>query len=318
MVMNLNWVEDIILTPLVYPAALLLKAVRRMGMHRLPLCRATLMKVGVFPIKNHFYEPQFDFRFPDPEFSEDRVLPGIDWNEPSQLEMLDRFTYSDELADVSQEPSTRKTEMQYSTKSGFGPGDAEYWYHFIRATKPARIIEIGSGSSTLMAIKAINKNIEEDANDQCEHICIEPFLAPWLEKTGVSVIRKKVEEVELSFFSQLQDNDILFIDSSHVIRPQGDVLFEYLQVLPSLNKGVVVHAHDIFSPKNYPAEWLQEKVRLWNEQYLLEAFLSNNDSWKIVGALNYLRHKHYDRLKSVARFMTPDREPGSFYIRKIS
>jgi hypothetical protein len=316
--MNLNWVEDIILTPLVYPAALLLKAVRRMGMHRLPLCRATLMKVGVFPIKNHFYEPQFDFRFPDPEFSEDRVLPGIDWNEPSQLEMLDRFTYSDELADVSQEPPTRKTEMQYSTKSGFGPGDAEYWYQFIRATKPARIIEIGSGSSTLMAIKAINKNIEEDANDQCEHICIEPFLAPWLEKTGVSVIRKKVEEVELSFFSQLQDNDILFIDSSHVIRPQGDVLFEYLQVLPSLNKGVVVHAHDIFSPKNYPAEWLQEKVRLWNEQYLLEAFLSNNDSWKIVGALNYLRYKHYDRLKSVARFMTPDREPGSFYIRKIS
>lgn len=140
---------------------------------------------------------------------------------------------------------------------------------------------------------------------------------PWLEKVGISVIRKKVEEVELSYFAQLQENDILFIDSSHIIRPQGDVLFEYLELLPSLNKGVIVHIHDIFSPKNHPKQWIQEEVKFWNEQYLLEAFLSHNKDWKIIGALNYLHHNHYNALKSVAPFLTADRESGSFYIQKI-
>jgi hypothetical protein len=112
-------------------------------------------------------------------------------------------------------------------------------------------------------------------------------------------------------------NDILFIDSSHVIRPHGDVLFEYLQVLPSLNKGVVVHIHDIFSPKNYPSRFLKDEVKFWNEQYLLEAFLTHNDSWEVIGSLNYLHHNYYKNLKSVAPFLSPEREPGSFYIRKI-
>jgi hypothetical protein len=140
----------------------------------------------------------------------------------------------------------------------------------------------------------------------------------WLEKTNVSVIRKKVEDVELSFFSTLQENDILFIDSSHIIRPQGDVLFEYLELLPTINKGVIVHIHDIFSPRNYLKSWLEDEVRFWNEQYLLEAFLCHNNSWKIIGALNYLHHNHYEKLKSVAPFLTPDREPGSFYIQKVA
>ena len=122
----------------------------------------------------------------------------------------------------------------------------------------------------------------------------------------------------MEFFSELEENDILFIDSSHIIRPQGDVLFEYLELIPILNKGVIVHVHDIFSPKNYLREWLEDEVRFWNEQYLLEAFLSHNNTWKIIGALNYLHHNHYEKLKSVAPFLTPDREPGSFYIQRIA
>ena len=167
-----------------------------------------------------------------------------------------------------------------------------------------------------MAIEALKKNRDEDPSYNCEHVCIEPYEMPWLETVDVSVVRKKVEEVELEFFSQLQKNDILFIDSSHVIRPQGDVVFEYLELLPSLNIGIVVNIHDKFSPKNYLAEWLQDDVRFWNEQYLLEAFLSHNNSWKIIGALNFLHHKHYDELKIAAPFLSPDREPGSFYLQK--
>ena len=169
-----------------------------------------------------------------------------------------------------------------------------------------------------MAIKAIQKNQEENPDYKCKHVCIEPYEMPWLEKTGVLVLRKKVEDVEISFFSELGEDDILFIDSSHIIRPEGDVLFEYLELLPCLNKGVIVHMHDIFSPRNYLNEWLTSKVLFWNEQYLLEAFLSHNTSWKIISSLNCLHHNYYEKLKEVCPFLTPDREPGSFYIQKIA
>ncbi len=309
-------VADIMLMPLVYPAACLLKNIRKAGVHRLPLCKRALMNVGVFPIRDHYYEPQFDNRNPKPDFSQDRNLQGIDWNIPEQLKMLVSFTFSKELLGI---PKTKQGSLKFYWNNGaFESGDAEYWYQIIRAIKPKRIFEVGSGNSTLMAVKAINKNHEEDLSYKCEHVCIEPYEMPWLEEVGVSVIRKKVEEIELAFFSQLQENDILFIDSSHIIRPQGDVLFEYLELLPSLNKGVIVHVHDIFSPKNYPKEWLNDEVKFWNEQYLLEAFLSNNSSWNIIGALNFLHHNHYEELKMAAPFLSPEREPGSFYIQKVA
>lgn len=309
-------IVDTVLMPFVYPAAWLLKNIRRAGVHRLPLCKTALMNVGVFPIRNHYYEPQFDYRNSKQAFSADRYLPGIDWNISGQLEILERFVYSSELADIPQEK--QKSIQFYFNNGSFKSGDAEYWYQLIRATKPKRIFEIGSGNSTLMAIKAIGRNRKDDANYECEHICIEPYEMPWLEEVGISVVREKVEDLDISFFSKLWENDILFIDSSHIIRPHGDVLFEYLGLLPSLNKGVIVHVHDIFSPKNYLKEWIQDEVRLWNEQYLLEAFLTDNSCWKIVGALNYLHHNHYEKLRSVAPFLSSEREPGSFYIQKTA
>lgn len=95
------------------------------------------------------------------------------------------------------------------------------------------------------------------------------------------------------------------------------MLFEYLELLPRLKTGVVVHIHDIFTPRNYPREWLVEDQRLWNEQYLLEAFLTENSRWEIVGACNWLHAKHFERYKKAAPNVTPQTQPGSFYIRKI-
>ena len=274
------------------------------------------MRIGVFPIRNHYYEPQFDNRKTKQPFSQDRSLPGIDWNIDEQLELLNKFTLSHELADI---PEKKPANLEfYFDNPAFGSGDAEYWYQLIRFIKPARIFEVGSGNSTLMAAKAIQKNTADDPNYRCKHVCIEPYEMPWLEEAGVSVVREKIEDIDKGTFAELDENDILFIDSSHVIRPQGDVLFEYLELIPTLRKGVIVHAHDIFSPKNYPKQWLEDEIRLWNEQYLLEAFLSNNSAWKIIGALNYLRHHEYEKLKSVAPFLKPTREPGSFYMQKIA
>ncbi|MGH8229988.1 MAG: class I SAM-dependent methyltransferase, partial [Steroidobacteraceae bacterium] len=92
---------------------------------------------------------------------------------------------------------------------------------------------------------------------------------------------------------------------------------EYLEILPSLAAGVIVHVHDIFSPRDYPRGWVLGELKLWNEQYLLEAFLAHNRAWKIVGALNFLKHRHYEALARVCPYLSPEREPGSFYIEKI-
>jgi hypothetical protein len=316
MIRNVFPAADLVLVPFVYPAAWLLKQIRRAGVGDLRHCKNALLNVGVFPIRNHYYEPQFDYRQPKPDFSQDRNLPGIDWNISEQLKMLSRFSFAHELADIPDEKP--ETLQFYWNNPMFKAGDAEYWYQLIRTIQPRRIFEVGCGNSTLLAIDAIRRNQQDNPNYACEHICIEPYETPWLEEAGVSVVRRKIEEIELSFFSKLQENDILFIDSSHIIRPQGDVLFEYLELLPSLNPGVIVHIHDIFSPKNYPQSWIEDAVSFWNEQYLLEAFLSDNSSWKIIGSLNYLHHHHYEKLKSVAPFLMPKHEPGSFYIQKVA
>ena len=226
------------------------------------------------------------------------------------------MSFAGELADT---PAEKPDTLSFYLNNGsFGAGNAEYLYQMVRLKKPRRVFEIGSGNSSLLVMAAIRRDQDDDASYSCRHVCIEPYEAAWLDDTTASVIRSKVEDVDAALFSELEMGDILFIDSSHIIRPEGDVLFEYLELLPTLNTGVIVHIHDIFSPRNYPEEWLVEQVKLWNEQYLLEASLTHNDSWAVIGSLNYLHHNHYEDLKSVAPFLKQEREPGSFYIQKRS
>lgn len=299
---------------LVYPSAWLLRKVRMVGVERLPACKSALMRVGVFPIADHYYEPRFDLRNLSRPITQERMLPGIDWNVAEQLALLESLSFADELVDT---PREKPESLRFYLDNGsFGAGDSEFWYQLVRAKKPRRIFEVGSGHSSLVAMDAIRKNQQEDEAYRCKQVCIEPYEVPWLEQTAAQVIRQRVEDVDTGFFSELQENDFLFIDSSHIVRPEGDVLFEYLELLPTLKNGVIVHVHDIFSPRDYPREWLVDQVRFWNEQYLLEAFLTHNADWKVIASLNYLRHHHYDQLKRVAPFLAPDREPGSFYMQK--
>jgi len=305
---------DIIISPFVFASAVTLKFFRRSGASRFPVSKRMFLMVGVFPIRDHYYEPLFNPKHLRRPLSDERMLTGIDWNVDEQLAKLNAFNFQDEFQDVPEKYAS-ETEFHFKNDS-YESGDAEYWYNIIRLKRPKKIIEIGSGHSTKIARLAIKKNGSCDAAYKCKHICIEPYEMPWLEKIGVEVLRKKAEDVDISFFQQLEADDILFIDSSHVIRPQGDVLFELLELIPTLKPGVIVHIHDIFSPRDYLKEWVVDEVRLWNEQYLLEAFLSYNSSWKIIGALNFLKHHHYDLLKEKCPRLTPDREPGSFYIVK--
>ncbi len=138
----------------------------------------------------------------------------------------------------------------------------------------------------------------------------------WLEKLGVNLIRKKVEDIDISFFNKLSERDILFIDSSHIIKPDGDTIYECLHILPSLNKNVFIHIHDIFTPFNYPDKWVIDKISFWNEQYLIEAFLSYNNEFEILSALNFLYWKSPEQLKSYLKSLNvyPAHEPSSLWL----
>lgn len=307
---------DAFMAPFTYIASVWLWAVRRMNIARMRIARTIFRSVGVLPIRDHYYEPLFDTRHLRHSLREDRTLPGIDFNVKEQLDILKKFRFNDELTGFPLE-KTNKLEFYYHNGK-FGCCDAQYLYNMIRLSRPARMVEIGSGYSTLMAINAVKANKAGDDRYNCGHICIEPYEYSWLENLGVTIIRKRVEEVDKGMFLELEANDILFIDSSHVIRPQGDVLFEYLEILPALKPGVIVHIHDVFTPKDYLDEWIFNSIRLWNEQYLLEAFLTFNTQYKITGAMNYLTHNHFSEIADVCPILKtePHKEPCSFWMVK--
>ena len=309
---------DRVLAPFVRLSARLLKRIRRAGIEKFPRCRQALLDIGVFPVRNHYYEPQFDHRNPRRALSDERPLPGVDWNAAGQLALLDELVFADELRELPRAlPPGAPAHALHIDNEWFEAGDAELWYQLIRARKPARIFEIGSGFSTLVAMRALERNRQDDPAYSCQHVCIEPYERAWLDQAAVTLVRRRVEEVDAAFFAQLAAGDILFIDSSHMIRPDGDVLFEYLELLPTLAVGVIVHVHDIFSPRNYPADWVVDQVLFWNEQYLLEAFLTHNDRWQVLAAANWLQHAHPERLRAVAPFLLADSEPGSFYLQRL-
>ncbi|HEV7660405.1 MAG TPA: class I SAM-dependent methyltransferase [Allosphingosinicella sp.] len=261
----------------------------------------------------HYYEPTYTLAHLPARTDVERSLPGIDMNEPGQLKMLARFVFADELSKV---PVQKPSESEFGYENDmYSYGDAEIYYSMVRATRPRRIIEIGSGNSTLIAKRAIEANRAEDAGYSCEQICIEPYEMAWLESVGVQVIRERVETIDPAIFQTLAAGDILFIDSSHVIRPWGDVLREFQEILPGLADGVLVHVHDVFTPRDYPEPWLRADRRLWNEQYLLEAFLAFNVRFEIVCANNWLKHNHWEEFSRACPMIgrNPGSEPGGFW-----
>jgi len=307
---------DVVMTAAAVPAGAILLLYRKIGSRRLPWVTGLLKKIGVFPIRNHYYEPLFDDRHLTDSLNKPRVLPGIDFDVQSQLRLLSLLRYAEEFVTFieEQEPDDFGAIFGPENKS-FKSGDAEFLFQMIRYFKPAKVIEIGSGTSTRIARRALSANAREGGS-ACRHICIEPYEMPWLETFGeIELIRDKVEDCGLVWAEALSEGDLLFIDSSHIIRPQGDVLFEYLHILPQLASGVLVHVHDIFSPRDYLEPWVKQDVRFWNEQYLLEATLGNSSRYKVLAALNQLKHDHFGDLKRVCPYLTREREPGSFYFQ---
>jgi glycosyltransferase involved in cell wall biosynthesis len=284
----------------------------------LPAVRGLLDRAGVTVVANHYHEPTYSseqiFRDPDAP----RALVGIDWNLDGQKQLLAQFDFAEALRSLEGRRCGGRT-FHYS--NGYcGPGDAEALYCMIRHFKPRNIVEVGCGQSTVVAHLAIEDAKAADSRYSCRQICYEPYENPWLEGLGVEVKRELIERSDLALFRSLSPGDIVFIDSSHALRPMGDVEFEFLHILPNLPKGVIVQVHDIFSPRDYPAQWLNVERRFWNEQYLLEAFLSFNDEFEIICSLNQLMHLgpvEFKRAFPILAERGADPYVGSFWFRRV-
>jgi hypothetical protein len=272
-------------------------------------------KLNWLPVRFHYHQPIIKKdMLPSDYESREENLTGVDLLEEEQLALLRSFKYSSELENIPFSDSGNNTP--FFDNINFGPGDAEILYSMIRFFKPQKVIEIGSGYSTRFAHLALQVN-EKETGQKAIHKCIEPFEQPKLSELDVSVIRKRVETIDLDFFKDLKENDILLIDSSHIIRTQGDVVYEYLKLIPSLNRGVIVHCHDIFLPREYPLYFITLLRRFWNEQYLLQALLTNTNRYKPLLSVNFLFHCHRKELEKHCPSMKMKifRDPSSFWLQ---
>ncbi len=262
----------------------------------------------------HFYSPIPDTRaLPDELWQKASDLPGVEMNEAGQLDRLRGFLrFREEYDRFPAAPTAVPHEFHFANPM-FSGTDALALYCMVRDVRPALIVEVGSGFSTRLSAQALV------ANGGGELVCVEPYPDAVLRQgfPGLtSLIAMPVQAVPPEVFDRLGAGDILFIDSSHVVRCGGDVTFLYLEVLPRLAPGVLVHVHDVFLPKEYPEEWLRQKFLFWNEQYLLQAFLAFNAAYEVVLSTGYLAHTHPDELKA-----TFPRSPwwgagGSFWMRR--
>jgi hypothetical protein len=256
----------------------------------------------------HFYQPIPDTQFlPETLWSQPSELAGIKMNDAMQLDLLqNHFTkFREECTNFPAEPPPGQ-------RRPFRGVDALVGYCMVRHFQPRLIIEVGSGFSSLALGQATAKNKNSAL------ICIDPFPSDFLRKgfSGLrSWIEEKIQDIDLEFFSQLESGDILFVDSSHTVKIGGDVNYLFLEVLPRLKPGVIVHVHDIFLPFEYRRDWVLDELRFWNEQYLLQAFLTFNSEFEVLLANSYLNHYHQEDLKAAFPGLS-SWAGGSFWMRR--
>jgi hypothetical protein len=274
---------------------------------------------GIHLTPNHFYSPIPDtdrLRSLGERAAQTRMM-GIDWQVERQLDLLANAfpPFAEETTVLPQQASPELPGHAFYFHNGmYDFLDALVLYCMVRHFKPRMVLEVGSGFSTRITAQAALKN----GNTQVT--AIEPYPDEVLQAgfPGLStLIVKKAEEVELSLFEQLQANDILFIDTSHVVKTGGDVNYLYLEVLPRLQAGVIVHVHDIFLPEDYPLWWITERTLFWNEQYLLQAFLTQNTDFQTLFANNYMRLNHLEQVKKIFPACPNYDYAQSFWVQRV-
>jgi len=231
----------------------------------------------------HFYSPvpsNTDIERAVSADASSEEITGINFRELQQLRLLDRLAkYYGEIPF----PADKVPRFRFAFNNpSYSWSDAIILFCMIREIKPRRIVEIGSGYTSALMLdtnelffnNAINCTLIEPYAD-----LLHSLLRP-ADLNNIQLISRPLQEVEHSFFDDLRANDILFIDSSHVVKAGSDCQMIFSSILPALAQGTLVHFHDVFANFEYPADWLREG-RGWNEQYILRAFLQFNSEFRV-------------------------------------
>ena len=281
---------------------------------------------GYHLLRKHYYLPIPDETdLNDPLLKSSSELVGIDMQDENALQFIQEVypKYQEEFQESFPNHGEAGEGKFFLVNGAFMAGDAHVYYTLIRHHRPKRIVEIGGGNSSMLASVACLKN-QQEFGEKPHLTVVEPYPHPYL-KDGIDgmdeLIEKRVQEVDMELFTSLEAGDILFIDSSHVLRPGGDVHREYCEILPRIAPGVFVHIHDISLPKPYFPFYFKNHL-YWNEQYLLQAFLSYNSGFEVIWPGTYMFEKYPEEVTKAfpeikdMREKYPLAEPSSFWLRR--
>jgi Methyltransferase domain len=268
----------------------------------------------------HFYSPLLDIQSLGP--AEPKMpFDGVECWEHIDLRGSKQRSYYEDLLNsfpLLQFPGQRTDNYRFFTENGwFVLSDAFTLSGIIRKEKPRRIVEVGSGYSSAVILDTLNHT-----GESATLTFIEPFpdrldaLLSSEDKSCSTILVKRVQEVPLSIFDQLDAQDVLFIDSSHVAKIGSDVTFILLRILPRLRRGVLVHFHDIFYPFSYPVTWIREG-RAWNESIFLRAFLMRNLDFQIIAFNAFAAHSFPELFRERLPGFLND-TGGSIWLRKVA
>jgi predicted O-methyltransferase YrrM len=264
----------------------------------------------------HLVRRSYQDPIPEPQedafWDRERPLPALDLDTEVMIELAER-----ELAEGIRE---------FSPPQGFdfanayyASVDAEVAHALLRARRPRTVIELGSGYSTLVIAAACRANARDGA--PVEYSVLDPHPRPGdpgldgLE--GVSELRRvRTQDVDPRTVDSLDRGDVLFVDTTHTVKVGSDVNTIVLELLPRLRPGVLVHFHDVFLPSEYPRPLVEQLGLYWAEQYLLEAFLSFNDAFRVVFAAHAVSRRHQDRLRALVPSYDGSNMPSSFWIER--
>lgn len=266
----------------------------------------------------HYYSPlvscEFIQKYEDRIFDHSsKILPGIDLNEQEQVALLKEFyPYYQDLPFTEE----KQPHLRYPLRNDyFDYSDGFFLYAMMRYLKPKRIIEVGSGFSSALML---------DTNELFFDNNIDlTFIEPYPERLkanlkpneNVRLLEQPVQDVDTAIFTRLEENDILFIDTSHVVKTGSELNHLLFQVLPLLKKGVKIHIHDIFYPFEYPREWVIDQNRGWNEAYVIRAFLMYNKEFKIMAFTSFLEF-HYREILQDHFPLTLKQESKSLWLSR--
>lgn len=263
--------------------------------------------IGFHLIPDHFYYPIPNLAgLKHKDWNQKYPTSGIDMNEPFQIELARRSS---------------KYHSEYIKLQNPGPapdGDGAVYYSLIRELEPNQIIEVGAGNSTNTALQALRKN-----ENDCKITAVEPFPDDYLEKleaenSNLTIRETKAEALDPQWYCRLDEGDILFIDSSHVIKVGNDVLHLFLRVIPQLATGVHVHIHDVKLPYEYSRERVIKKHRFWHERYLLHCFLLFNDNFEVIWGSKFMAEENREELIAhLPGYGVDDGCGGSFWMKRI-